>query len=940
MMADTVGGSTEQTLLTQSLEAFQSVDVGDNRVVISVLDSLSLGDGTVFGKDYRSVGQLSLFAENILLSDKFSLSKGIVSSHGLAMAGQGTFDLSGTPGSSSDTPNQDPNAPGVAGGPGKPGGKFWLYLEDGTAIKSSFAISAHGGAGGAGQQGTDRTAGGDGGDGGPGGEVTVAVGSPSLAWLASMRTAYALSTLGAKQEAVKELVQTLPTNLPASLLNRLNDALAATNDVDFTRSLEDAALQLSAIQTGFASTLRTCVDVSGGIYGVYGDGKTNGKDGTPGKPGSYTGLLFGTPMDWVGDKFPQFFLIHPSQCARFMERIKLDYWRLDPVTYPDGVADLIIRLLRLQARTQPFARAAVDSLLVKYYNRNEAFFGAVNAVASLAAIYQESSQYLSQIKQGLDLFGYNSNHVPLGSLSFYQTLLKALCDNFSVLETAYNNYFKALQTQKATTDQIIATRQRQAITISNAQSQLSSLKSLTLKTARVIDGYQTILPPLKQAVEDKIKALEDKIKNHFDFNFDTFFQSLTTLAFAPESSFMALTQAGSFLYNGAAKVTDDKGLPVNKSYLVGQLKAVKADVNSIMEGYQALDNGLLAPDDPGAGKLVAEEGQILKFFSSFYSSFPKELDELKKAFQAYIDQVEARNNQILQYNAMVTLMVQNHELIQTTQAQNDKLNDTALAAMKPDLPDLVTFVSSMYYDARTQVMETLDLTARAFRFWALSDRNIISQAYGGKSLPQIDSVALIAAQDTLLSQFRQAVENFGTNSSKFPAGSGQPGLIYQVPSLQVDLFRQLNQLMLPIVAATSDSSGSSNIFAGMANVRILQIRVWVPGAKVDNDRLQVRITHTGNEQIVATSGEVFRFSHEPVNKLFIYAPSTLRVIEEANFGVEQSLASGGSATTYAALGPFTSWHVTVDPKDNVGLDLSGVTGVQLEFHGTNYAFDG
>lgn len=104
------------------------------------------------------------------------------------------------------------------------------------------------------------------------------------------------------------------------------------------------------------------------------------------------------------------------------------------------------------------------------------------------------------------------------------------------------------------------------------------------------------------------------------------------------------------------------------------------------------------------------------------------------------------------------------------------LNDQALNNMAPDLPDLVSFVSRLFYANRNQIMHNLDLTVRAYRFWTLSDRNLLNEAYGGKTPPQIDHAALDSAQITILNAYGQAVENFGTNHSVFSANASANGL--------------------------------------------------------------------------------------------------------------------------------------------------------------------
>lgn len=938
----------DATLLSQSLESFQSVAIGTNTVIVSVEDSLALGAGSDIGSSFTSTSYLSVFAEDIILSDVFKMPNGVLSAHSLTTSGAGRLDLSGSAGYTPVTVNEDPSAPGEIGGPGSNGGNLLLYVEQVPPGQPAFHIAANGGAGGGGQNGTEKTAGGQGGDAGSGGNVFVAVGSPYEQLLGQLRETLAISELGAKQVKLKEIIAVLPvgSSLTATQL-LLNEAANATDEQSFDQLLENAALALQSLSSGYSSALIAAVDISAGNYGVHGDGITNGGNGALGQPGKLSSLLFSETND-IGlvtnlpgffaqlssGALQSYFIVHPSQCRRLLEKIKLMYWSIDPVKQPQGVTDVLTLLLRLQARTALFSQSDDDSPLIQYYNQNESTMGAIGAVDQLRAIYEETTRCILQLKQGQDLFGYSSSDVPLGSFIFYKDILDELIDNFGELESSYTNYFQALAANTAQISDIKSTRDKQASIIATAQSQLTALKTEAIKTARIIDGYQVVLDPLKKAVDDAMDALKDKIAAAFNFNFDTLLQSLTSLAFAPESTLNIVSQAGSFLYDGTAKMTDDQGNQIRKDYIVSQLKTVQADIDSLQEGYQSLDNGLLQADDPGAGKLIADEQAIEQMLQDFYSSFPTDIDALKTAMNNYIAKIQERNTQILTYNAVILLIYQNEQLIDSANARTDTLNEQALDTMAPDLPDLVTMVSGMYYAARNQVMQVLDLTSRAFRFWALSDSNLTSAAYAGKPLPELNYAALLGAKTTILSSYQQAIESFGTNSSQFPAHASQQGKILEVSEDQVELFGELGQLMIRI-------SPDDPTFVGMANVRIQSVRVWFTGLTVNDDdkSVNINITHTGKEQIVSSTRDVFSFSHEPVNKLFIYNIDTLEVMEEANFGVEQSQSDGGTSTNYAALGPFTTWHISIVPDNNPNVDYSAVSRIRIEFHGTNYAFD-
>ncbi len=924
------------SLLSQSLEAFQTCTVNGRLVVVSVLDDFEVGDQSDFGDDFRTQDVL-LYAENLLLSSALRMKNGVVSAHALTLTGDDpAFDVAGEPGESPSTPNQDPNSAGTAGSPGSPGGTLSLYLETSSDTSWSLGLGASGGNGGDGQMGTDKTAGGDGGAAGAGGTVVAVVGVEALNWLDTLRSVYKLDERGAQNEALRELAtQIKDASGPPSLITEIDDAVAAS-DAQFSAKLEVVALQLQEMGSGVRSDVLVACDVTAGNPGTYGAGTTNGKTGASAQKGQKSCVTFGTPSDLSEGSWSTFALVHPSQCSRLLEKIKLMYWTLDPVANPSGVGDLMALMLRLQARTALFAEADDSSALVEFYNEHESEIGAFGSVAELVSVHQQVTNLLAQVKQGQDLFGYDAAYVPLASLEFYRDVLDSLLEDFEVLEQAYESYFSAVEAQEKNSAAIRATRNAQDQVISQATSENATLKSYVLQTATVIDSYQTILPGLLDNVNSAIDALDTKMQDHFDFNWDNVFSSMQTLAFAPESKFMMLTEGAQFMYDGTTNVTNDQGVPVDKSYVVSQVKAVEGSIDSVSEGYSAMDDGELQCDDPGAGKLVTEEQQFDAVMDQFYSSFPSEIDAVKQAVDAYLTQIQARNNQILNYNAAVVKMESNAQAISDATAQKQVVNQDAIETLDPTLPSMLSYVSGVYYSAREQVMRTLDLTARAYKFWALSDSDLISTAYGGNTLPTINYSTLVAASTTILEAYSQAVEGFGTNSSSFPAQSSQNQFIVEANELQVQLFQELGGAMLDVAPATPSTTRTESPFADMANVRVNKVRAWVDGAKTTNGTLRLRITHTGRETIVNTTGESYAFDHSPVDKLFEFDIATGEVLLEADFGVENT--SSGSSNTYAALGPFTSWYVQAKADDNIGLDLSEVTGLRLEFHGTSFAF--
>ena len=150
-------------------------------------------------------------------------------------------------------------------------------------------------------------------------------------------------------------------------------------------------------------------------------------------------------------------------------------------------------------------------------------------------------------------------------------------------------------------------------------------------------------------------------------------------------------------------------------------------------------------------------------------------------------------------------------------------------------------------------------------------------------------------------------------------------------------------LLIPTVYKYSSKAGD---FGGCCNVRIYRVRFGLTGLKTasalpkDKDALvKFTLRHGGSEVIVNRSNAGFEFEHDPVSTVFSFRVNglgTKSVLDNGNIG-ESDLNQ--TATSYAALGPFTEWTVSMAGTEFARLDLSSVTEAYFDFCGTNYACD-
>lgn len=937
--------NADQILLSESDERFRTLKIGGKWLILSVEGVFSIGKGTDLGFDY-SKETLFIYAEQLQISEEFKYKGGVLSTHLVEPVGSTTtVDVSGNNGQSVEKSNLDPNkSPGETGGSGCPGGMLQYYTENLNPDIPYLQLRATGGDGGTGQEGVLKgagssqeeqgdvhpSAGGNGGDGGDGGHIEIFIVHPFLRILERLVYIFKETNEQTKKGDLAIVIKDIKTVVALRPIHDKLQQLAASSFPvkELDDKLRSIGFQLQAMVNTWKDDLE--IDVQGGRHGTWGDGTPRGKNGNPGHQGSKTLLLTRTTAELAQESFTPFIFVHPAQTSMLLDKTRLMYFSADPINNPSSVTNLAVLLRRLKQRTALFLHLDPNSTFAKHYATHELELGAFNSIETLQNIYHFATHFLDQLSHGLDYFGYDSQHVPLASFLFYKGILDGMIGNFRDIEDSYSTYYKELAENKASMDAIRSAKQQQQRLIDQATNDIRSLRLTILDVGAIIASYQFILPPKRRALLEQLEEIRKDIEEHLYLNIKSFLSSFSMLAFAPESKLLWAALFASTTVSSIIDITNNKGDQVNKDYLIHQLKTIDGSLKSIDEGYNELNNGTLESQDPGAGKMIGLETKILSTLDQFSSQFPKKLDELKTLFTDYISSIIERNNQILKYNAIAILLQKEHKSIADANAKLDSLNESTLKTLSPELPSLTAFVSQMYYASRNTIMQTLDMTARAFGFWALSDnRFLIAEAYGKTPLPLLGHAALAQAQETILNSYKQAVEAFGGDLNPFPENDSIQGIIVELSKLQVSTLAQLGQLIVNVPVPTSEDSIQTNPFYGIANVRLLIVRVWIEGSITSDDELLIDITHTGKETITRTDGVPFSFSHDPRYAQFKYNTKTQQVIWDGHIGWVDTQTNN----IYALLGPFTSWQIQVRSKSNHDLDLSKVTSIKMEFRG-------
>lgn len=959
--------SIDKELFTHEAEYFiHTKDINLNTQIITVLDNFAIGEGTDLADD-TNAPETQIFAEGISINGKFKANKLLLSANHITASNESALDVSGKP----IDPYNEPEASkdGKAGDHGNQAGSIKLYTEvipsdvnDKTALPQLLAT------GGNGQDGQNATlgAGGDGGKGGNGGSISVFI---PISYLSAIESV---------DSVLKNLDDLNKINLLIDILTPFDQTLLLSNGTTLSQSLaslkdegnklfpdktnpktpvpHDQALPIivainkiiSVIKNSFVNqsdllktellpSLHTGKGEAGiGGSGPKGDGKTGGNGPDPSDGTSQFNLYPNNadlPLDFILES------INLTECRMLLSKAKMRYLQSDSVSNIEALKDTALLFQRLIFRL---------GFVPKWIDPN----GKVKntRLSPYVQIYNEAVSYYSNFSQGLDYYGHGVNTVPLLDLKTYKEELSGLLNSFQKIEAAYVDYFTSLQAQTQTRDQLLANKAYLNGSIGQAQSNLNYLSSLLDNIGGSIAHYDDPIEQKKQHLEMIIDNLKSDINNYYNFSFADGFGlfkdlvgALTSVAFMPESGFMMGIQGASSVgdiintlgIKPTATINTDSGQTINKGYLVNQIVYVKDSVDGLSEGYQALDNGQLQPDDPGAAKLLMAESQMEKIMNDFKTILPDDIDALRKAFQDYISLITERNTAILKYNTIVNLI--GAEISQKESATDmlRTLNDQSFASMDPGLPDLVQMASRIYVQTRDQIMNTYYVAAKALQFWSLSNTNILAQILNINSTgTQPTSLDFNFISTQLDVAWIHALESFKTNPSRFPTNdlTEDGAIIAFTDDATLSTFRNYYgvTVQVPLVRKTTSGKAPSQLdplwknqlLIGLANIRLLNVYVWLDGAKIIengkeiDDLLNIKITHGGVSLFASSQDSPFRFTHESIVKTFKYFtqsrdpnnPHRLRNDLIANFG-DLFKDDPTHGENFALISPFTSWTI-------------------------------
>lgn len=641
----------------------------------------------------------------------------------------------------------------------------------------------------------------------------------------------------------------------------------------------------------------------------------------------------------------------PDQCQMLLRQADLAFFS----SAPEEIERAAILYRRILDRLNflKFADFGEKELppLIKAYNRlTSEWKMTLSPETTLRSIRDQAEKRLNKMYVGQDMWGHNSSWVPRMSLYYYDKELDRSLELLKSEEALTDEYEEAVKKGDAlqryvsrgikvlTESQKAATEQIEQLTAENGP-----LKTATYK----IGAFTPQLKEKKSEIRTQITKLQREFKSP-PFDYFQILDALTTLAGCSLDfkSALAVTKKGVDIWKSTLDYKDAKYKVTNTEYIADEILTFDGDLKDLDSTFTTRKDHTIDATDPNSVKIIASMAKIKKLFEEYRNAFPKESRKyLNDSIDAYEGLVKSRNAAIMEYNSSIQLLFESIGLVKSLKAQADDLGQKSIA-IDSNLPSVVHWFRRARDNLRLSIMQDLNNQSRAIRYWGLNENPPLADA-----MPLMNAVSLANERQNLWQVFRKCLERYAASVRNiWPRDDEQQGLFYKFSKEELASIKT-SKIVSGIEKYTAiirlDPVATHRIFGNHVDIRLKQVRLWLPGVDCDKDyagrkKLTVDLIHMGDEIIQNDNRKEISFAHDRVQISFYYYVDKVSTIEEATsknvFGtqqIEDNFTLSGNKSDIAAIGPFATWKMVISSDNNPGLNMAGVNEAYLEFRGTS-----
>jgi len=526
-----------------------------------------------------------------------------------------------------------------------------------------------------------------------------------------------------------------------------------------------------------------------------------------------------------------------------------------------------------------------------------------------------------KVALGLDFYGFSRERAPLLSFETYSRLISdSVLPQARIVEESFNGYWDAQQD---------AEKQRKQIKVALQSAQARAL-GLEVEYDRVTDETRARLAQLP-ALDAKVNAAEEllrqreaelnsaiKKKNDSCDLMKTFIAVGTIVVGVSTggAGFIAAASAGQKLYQDYTDNNDSISDLWDERKLIGDdLKELGKGAKDVASGLAAIQEGIknLTPEHRKVPQFRMERESFDKVAKDF-ADIPEAV-EYREAGYDFLKCVENRNQAILDYNSQLVQLVEMQAQVAAGKRATIALQSVITGAADPAEAYIISVMSRIYLDtlAIAASMVHSEKKALAYHFARpmdapLSALNVATITY--------------AHQKILMKDWVSAKERYEARQEL------EPGLLtLNLKSLvSVEAWRSFKSTGLISFTIRRNHPEFEFLWEGLPGVRITGMELVLDGARVAVGQKQIPwiMSHGGSELIYKEDGKPIAFSHRAVAFRGFTSLTGEKPMVRPDFS---------ETNLYAGLSPFASWLLALSPSPILGLDLKGLTDIEIKLSG-------
>lgn len=686
-------------------------------------------------------------------------------------------------------------------------------------------------------------------------------------------------------------------------------------------------------------------------------------------------------------------LVHPDQCMMMLRQADALYFAgkvIEALVLYKYLAERLMFVPNLPPDLKSVQSAAEDAPpLVKAFWDLESKGLSHWTLQSLRSMHSAICERIDQVKSGTDLFKLTNDWAPRLSYRYYAESAQQQIERLKGYEETYWKFFDVLQDQTRTVQRLEESKALNVYRGSQIDEDIQrALEIITAKPKEIKLAGNNLNELKKQLIKDLEAAKKEIDTWHWpDLNaLLTFGTSLViigvvaasavataggSLAAVPLLTKVALgastlTSIGQFGDEVYSKVKDANGQKVDRKLVVTKLNNYEGDLKDMADTtFNIEKDGSISISEDDTRKIAITKQQLDGFLLQFKNQIPDAHKSLKESVDKFFEASNKRNQDIMVYTKAVISLLEKRRSRAFVDLQANKLGSESLKE-NIGLPSIVAFYQQLRNDSRLAILRSIKMSALALRFWGLQS---ITEFSRPGLLSNVDEMN--AHVTNLFNRYEVSASQFASFSqSKWPSGEDNIGIIYQ---LSPDELKALKAPSQDVWVPQPEANGvdvvprtyavaintlkdvarrgtrvDASPFAGHSNIRISQVRVWIPGISLSSGfrPISIEIQHGGDEDIVDPDDVVYRFRHWPIHMKFEYRWSKVLNMEDIHFSKiasRQALASdwmsaNANAQVQAPVGPFTTWMIRVREAVNGPVDWSKVDAAYVEFCGSSLPF--